>query len=162
MLVSNVYIEPGFYMIARIASDARIAENCDLRSLQSLRQNSFYLKKTDARISRIAEVDIFLSQSQASQWLFKRSFHEDTRIARIASRNFQQSLRHLRSLRSYGNQALRNSLDIDVPRQNLKVSKRFSIIQVPKFGMKFHRISELVLQFTLSIKNLWIGCVLTA
>ena len=32
-------LKPGFHMIARIASDARVAENSDLRSLRSLRLN---------------------------------------------------------------------------------------------------------------------------
>ena len=40
-MYSWIVIKPGFHMIARIASDARIAENFDL---QSLRCNGNYFK----------------------------------------------------------------------------------------------------------------------
>ena len=55
-LYLSLKVKPGFHTIARITSDARIAENCNLRYLYSLGPNGNYLKKSIAILATLAIV----------------------------------------------------------------------------------------------------------
>ena len=74
-------LKPGFHLIAWIASDARIADNCDFRSLRSLSLNGNYFKKSIGILATLAiEIETFLSlrslrslrQSRFKWKLFRR------------------------------------------------------------------------------------------
>ena len=55
-LHSQLNLKPGFHMVVRIASDARIAGNCDLRSLRSLGLNGNYSEQSIAILAILAPV----------------------------------------------------------------------------------------------------------